>query len=223
MTQDIPDKDASDILAAEYVLGTLPHAERIAAETRLRRDAHFALAVAAWEDRLSSLNEAYEDAPAPNLLPQIEARLFGTPDTAQDAVRAKTPFWKRWFAGAALAASLGLIALAIIPGQTPPQPLTSLVAEGSPLRYDVTRQGEAVTIARVAGPAADLGLVHEVWLIVGDAAPVSLGLIDGAALTLAAPALVPGMVLAISLEPTGGSPTGAPTGPVLVLGVIENI
>jgi anti-sigma-K factor RskA len=31
------------------------------------------------------------------------------------------------------------------------------------------------------------------------------------------------MVLAISLEPTGGSPTGAPTGPVLVTGVIEKI
>jgi anti-sigma-K factor RskA len=63
--------------------------------------------------------------------------------------------------------------------------------------------------------------VHEVWLIVGNATPISLGLIDGAALTLATTGLAPGMVIAISLEPTGGSPTGTPTGPVLVTGVIS--
>jgi anti-sigma-K factor RskA len=65
----------------------------------------------------------------------------------------------------------------------------------------------------------------ELWLLrSGGAAPMSLGLISHAA-----PTRVPwqedfptsGLVddsLAVSLEPEGGSPTGAPTGPILFVG-----
>ena len=216
-TPDIPEKDESDLLAAEYVLGTLPLAEREAAATRLRRDTHFALAVARWETRLENLNSGFAEAPAPDLLPKIEARLFGTPAP-------KTPFWKGWFAGAAAAAALGLAVLVFWPPTpTPYTPLTTLAAEGSALRYEVALRGDELRVARLAGPAAEAGRVHELWLIVGDAAPVSLGLIEGDEVTLPASTFGAGMVLAISLEPSGGSLTGAPTGPVLVTGVIENI
>jgi anti-sigma-K factor RskA len=218
---DIPEDEAADILAAEYVLGTLPLDQREAAATRVRRDAHFALAVTRWENRLSSLNDAYPSVPAPDLLPQIEARLFGKPETAQPKPR---PFWKSWFGGAAVAAALGLAVIAFFPpAPVSFSPLTTLTAEGSDLRYDVGLRDGELRIARSSGPAAENGRVHELWLIVGNAAPVSLGLITGPDLTLAASGLAVGMVLAISLEPTGGSPTGAPTGPVLVTGVIEKI
>ena len=33
--------------------------------------------------------------------------------------------------------------------------------------------------------------------------------------------LKPGVILAISIEPTGGSPTGAPTGPVIATGKLS--
>ena len=227
---DIPLDEAADILAAEYVLGTLPLEQREAAATRIRRDTHFALAVARWEERLSALNTAYEDAPAPNLLPQIEARLFGVPAQKPGQKPAqKRVFWKSWFGGAAVAAALGLAVLVFLPNQPPSftplpfTPLTTLAAENSDLRYAVGLRGQELHIARIAGPAAEAGRVHELWLIVGEAAPVSLGLIMGEDITLAASGLAPGMVLAISLEPTGGSPTGAPTGPVLVTGVIEKL
>ena len=214
---DIPEAEATDILAAEYVLGTLPLDQREAAATRIRRDAHFALAVARWEERLSSLNIDYDDAPAPDLIPKIEARLFGAPVK-------KTAFWKSWFSGAAVAATLGLALLVFLPSAPPSySPLTTLAAENSDLRYEVGLRGDELRIARISGAEAEAGRVHELWLIVGDAAPVSLGLITGAELKLATTGLAQGMVLAISLEPTGGSPTGAPTGPVLVTGVIENI
>lgn len=219
MTKDIPTTglpEDDDLLAAEYVLGTLPHADRLAVETRINKDPAFAKAVTDWENRLSSLNDAYIDAPAPNLLPQIEARLFGVAPK-------KPPFWKSWFAGAAVAAALGIAAFAILPIGPAVQPVTTLAADGSALRYDVTLQGGDLRVARVAGGAADTGLVHELWLIAGSAAPVSLGLIEGDMLELQARDLAPGMVLAISLEPAGGSPTGAPTGPVLVTGVIQDI
>jgi len=221
MTQTDTPQDEADLLAAEYVLGTLPLEAREAAATRIRRDTHFALAVARWEERLQPLNDAYEDAPAPNLLPQIEARLFGLPESAQPAKRA---FWKSWFGGAAVAAAMGLAVLAYLPtAPLPFAPLTTLASETSDLRYEVGLRGNELRINRIAGTAAEAGRVHELWLIIGNAPPVSLGLITGQELTLASMGLAPGMVLAISLEPTGGSPTGAPTGPVLVTGVVEKI
>lgn len=222
-TPDIPEDDAADILAAEYVLGTLPLEQREAAATRIRRDAHFALAVSRWEDRLSPLNDAYDTAPAPDLLPKIEARLFGIPAEPKHQPIQRA-FWKSWFGGAAVAAALGLVVLAVLPPTPQPySPLTTLAAEGSELRYEVGLRDNELRIARIAGPSAEPGRVHELWLIVGNAAPVSLGLITGQDLTLATTGLSVGMVLAISLEPEGGSPTGAPTGPVLVTGVIEKI
>lgn len=218
--RDIPEKDAADLLAAEYVLGTLPLAEREAATTRIRRDAHFALAVERWQDRLAPLNADYAEAPAPNMMPQIEARLFGMPAPAGK----KSAFWKSWFGGAAIAAALGVAILVYLPSAPVPfTPLTTLAAENSDLRYEVGLRGNDLRITRIGGAEAEAGRVHELWLIVGNAAPVSLGLITGADKTLATTGLAPGMVLAISLEPTGGSPTGAPTGPVLVTGVIEKI
>lgn len=219
--RDIPDHEAADILAAEFVLGTLPLEAREAAATRIRRDAHFALAVARWEHRLAPLNAGYEDVPAPDLLPKIEARLFGAAPKRQSRNPA---FWKGWFGGAAVAAALGLAVLAYLPTTPQPfRPLTTLAAENSDLRYEVGLRGDDLRIAHIAGAGADAAHVHELWLIVGNAAPISLGLITGQETTLATTGLAPGMVLAISLEPTGGSPTGAPTGPVLVTGVIEKL
>ncbi len=59
--------------------------------------------------------------------------------------------------------------------------------------------------------------------------PRSLGVIAAGtpgwtrAPTKAAPALAAGATLAISVEPIGGSPTGAPTGPVILTGKISTV
>lgn len=64
----------------------------------------------------------------------------------------------------------------------------------------------------------------ELWALPKDRAPRSLGLVAGADKTLlrlaasADQALGDIPALAVSLEPPGGSPTGAPTGPVLFSG-----
>src|SRR6516225_402018 len=61
--------DDHDALAAEYVLGTLPAAEREQAEALLARDAGFAETVRLWEHRLGELNvmvEAVEPPPRPS-------------------------------------------------------------------------------------------------------------------------------------------------------------
>ena len=92
----LPEDD--DLMAAEYVLGTLSLEERAGAETRLRRDPDFARAVYDWEGRLSDLNAAYAEVPAPDLMPKIEARLFPRPSPLRRGLR--------FFGGGLVAATL---------------------------------------------------------------------------------------------------------------------
>lgn len=189
-----------DDFAAEYVLGVLDLSERAQAEARLKTDAGFAARVNDWQNRLSGLNDDYAEVPAPNLLPQIEARLF---PVAQKPARN----WFGWLAGAVAA----LIIVFALP--QPQAPLLATIA-GDGLSYEARYDGAALTLHRIAGTQAPTGQVHELWIIAPGAAPVSLGLLADADLTVTTQA-PKGWTLAISLEPAGGSPTGAPTGPVL--------
>ena len=197
-------------LAAEYVLGTLPHTERLAAQSRFKSDPEFAAEVALWEQRLAPLNALYTRATPPNLLPRIEARLF-----------AKAP--SRWrFPGLLAAATSALAGVALLAylALTPPQPslTATLAAEGSATRYAAKLEADGLHLIHLAGPAPDAAHAHELWLIVADQDPISLGIVSNATFTLPAIPLKPGMILAITLEPAGGSSTGKPTGPVLALG-----
>jgi len=206
----LPEDDA---LAAEYVLGALDLSERAVTEARLKSDAGFAALVSDWQNRLSGLNDDYAEAPAPNLLPQIEARLF--PQAAKPARN-----WFGWLAGAAIAAAVALVF--VLPQNTPaPAQLVATLAADpasdiADLIYEARYGDGALTVTRVAGAAAAAGSVHQLWIIAPDAAPVSLGLLDSTALTLTYPAPTPGWTLAVSVEPAGGSTTGAPTGPVIM-------
>ena len=201
-----------EALAAEYVLGALDLIERRAVDLRLKSDAGFAALVSDWQNRLDGLNDDYAEVAAPDLMPQIEARLFPVaPKPARN--------WLGWLAGAAVAASVALVF--VWPQTTPPAQLVATLAADpasdiASLKYEA-RYGEgALTITRVAGNAAPAGQVHQLWIIAPGAAPVSLGLLDGTALRLTYPAPTAGWTLAVSVEPTGGSTTGAPTGPVIL-------
>lgn len=207
-----------DFLAAEYVLGALDLAERNAAEARLKRDPSFVALVNTWQNRLSGLNDDYAEAPAPNLLPQIEARLFPQP---------APPAQRRWFGtlmGLAFStiAALGLIAFFALQSADPSM-IASLTAESSALRFDASITGNELTLIRSGGETAEVGKDYELWIIEPDKAPVSLGVLTAERVTIAAPVAKPGYVLAITLEPKGGAPEGKPTGPVVAAGPLQNI
>jgi anti-sigma-K factor RskA len=205
--------EEDDALAAEYVLGVLDLAERTRMDDRIRRDSAFAGLVAAWETRLAGLNDAYADVPAPNLLPKIEARLF--PQAAKPARK-----WFGWLAGAAAAATIAAVAVFVVPRTPAPEFVATLAAENQPLVFAASYADGNLTLNQTQGAAAGAENDYELWLIVGDAAPVSLGLIDAPAITRPVANIPEGATIAISLEPAGGSTTGAPTGPVLVTGVV---
>jgi anti-sigma-K factor RskA len=123
-------------------------------------------------------------------------------------------------------ATAALLALAIfITRPMPPSgPILSarLEAEAQALAFAARLDAGTglLTVTRVAGTPPDPGQDLQLWAIGADGVPVSLGLIQQAEVTRPAEGLAPGVVLAVSLEPAGGSTTGAPTGPVLVTGVL---
>jgi anti-sigma-K factor RskA len=212
-----PEED-DDALAAEYVLGVLDLAERAEVEARLKRDSAFAARITSWESRLAGMNDDFADAPAPNLLPQIEARLF--PQAARPApARRRFGISFGWLSGAAIAAVVALATLATL---APPRPelVATLATADNRLAYRVTHFGDALQVTRVAGVPAVEGQVHELWIIAPNASPVSLGLLKDRPLVVAYPTPPEGFVFAVSVEPEGGSPTGQPTGPVILTAAV---
>ena len=72
--------------------------------------------------------------------------------------------------------------------------------------------------------SADAARVPELWLIPAGGKPLPVGLLNTVFLSVfvlpaaLAAQTASGATLAVSLEPHGGSPTGAPTGPVIGAG-----
>lgn len=209
----MPEREA---LAAEYVLGTLSLPERLAAEALLESDVNFAALVEDWQNRLAPMNDAFDPvSPPPELLNRIEARLFPTEQQKRG---------RGWLWGLLAGAAVAILALVmVLPIVTRPTEIAAtLTGEGQPLivaaRFDPDA-GE-LTVTRSEGPAAETGRDYELWLIPAGGSPVPVGLVRDGDLTAALDTLPSGATLAITLEPEGGSPTGEPTGPVLVSAVV---
>jgi anti-sigma-K factor RskA len=231
-----PEPGSDDMVAAEYVLGVLPADERRAAARRIDAEPDFARLVDQWEVRLSPMAAAYPEVEAPtSVKAAIDRRLFAGGDRVQAG---GSSWWSSLALWRGLAvASLATLALYIAvpylspPAQTPPQRLVaSLAAEGSDVRYLALYDPErgAVGLSHVSGERAS-DRDFELWMIEGNNPPVSMGVIPAgptAHIEIAPEArekLGLGAVLAVSLEPAGGSPTGQPTGPVVAAGDLKNI
>ncbi|PLP57280.1 anti-sigma factor [Mesorhizobium loti] len=229
-----PERD-DDALAAEYVLGVLSADERQVAAQRVERDPVFARLVDAWQGRLSPLAAGYAEVEAPvSVKAAIDRRLFtrGAAQEDRGGLWSSLAFWR----GLTAAAVAALVLATAVPylGTPPSQPQTELVAslaaEGSDVRYVAVYDGgrNEVRLSRLAGQLAP-DKDFELWLIEGKNAPVSVGVVPAGATARLVPSapvqqkLAQGAVLAISLEPKGGSPTGQPTGPVVAAGDLKNI
>jgi anti-sigma-K factor RskA len=232
-----PEHGGDDMVAAEYVLGVLPNDERQTAARRIDSEPDFARLVDRWEVHLSPLAEAYPQVEAPaSVKAAIDRRLFSA--LAQPSAAAPGSIWSSlaFWRGLAAAAIAALAIYVALPYMSPPAAVpetrlvASLSADGSDVRYLAVydaAQGE-VGLSHVSGERA-AGRDFELWMIEGGNAPVSMGVIPvGATAHLkispeAQAKLATGAVLAVSLEPAGGSPTGQPTGPVVAAGDLKNI
>lgn len=220
-------------LAAEYALGTLRGRARDRLRAWMREDAALARAVAEWESRLAPLGEAVRPVRAPaRVWRGIEARLGAAPAPGWwDRVA----FWRGLGLLASGATAALVAAVALLPAEKPAEP----IVEGVPAAYiavlsDPKTQRPVLVAtaerrgARLSVRALDKAILAsdrslELWAVPAKGGPRSLGLVEAehATLKLAGPAdatLRDVPLLAVSLEPRGGSRTGAPTGPVLYSG-----
>jgi anti-sigma-K factor RskA len=215
------DPEARDALAAEYVLGTLEAREAAAVARAIETDAALADAVARWEARLAPLTAlAPPEAPPPGLWARIEQALDGAPRPAAGWRRWRDPWRLGAFGAAAVAAGLaGLLLLRPTPA---PQLMTVLLTDREQPAWLVQADGEGIRLAALNTRPAPPDRVLELWALPqGATAPTSLGLIPHDGRLVVRPATIrpsPGMLIEITLEPPGGSPTGRPTGPIQFIG-----
>lgn len=234
--------DEDDILAAEHALGLADAAARVEA------DPAFAAAVETWRARLLPMMGAAETPPPPELWAKIAGAIPAAVD-APAPPAPRTDRWRiATFVASAAAAVLALL-LVMRPGGegpvAPPAPTPVATAPAAPapaephimvaaLMPEAGNSMVSVTFDDKAGQMTVMpmrmdagGKSPELWMIPADGKPRSLGVIPEkkAATMRVAPAhramLGAGVMLAVSLEPAGGSPTGLPTGPVVMKGKMQ--
>lgn len=227
-----------DTLAAEHTLGVLTGEERREASALESSDATFAVEVARWRGRLAPLADWEPVEPPVGLWPRIEAAIAGRTGGNVVQLRRKVTAWQAATAGmTALAASLGLVLLqqprSVEPLATPQTAATPMVAMlgNDQKQMKVMASWDPVSrqlVLAVAGDMpADPAHAHELWVVPAGGKPRSLGTMPSSKkmhMQLAdalARLLQQGATIAISVEPPGGSPTGAPTGPVVVSGSLD--
>jgi anti-sigma-K factor RskA len=225
-------------LAAEYVLGTLQGGARRRFEGWLRRDAALRRTVEQWQGRLVPMAEFSPPAtPPPAVWQRIEQRLRLVPEP--DEGEALLPEWLTRLAdslafwrGLSLAAGTVAAMLAVTVALRMPTAPVSAVDQVATLVDDKAKAALVVTAdtakrmmaVRVlsGAPVAD-DKTLQLWAITKAGKPRSLGILPdnrGASLSLTAAAIGEDVaLLAVSLEPKGGSPDpNGPTGPVLYKG-----
>lgn len=203
-----------EVLAGEYVLGTLSASDRISVEGRLRVDPRFAARVARWEVDLSVLNTGYAEVPPPDVLKKVEARLFPV------ARKSRLMPVFNFLAGGVTAALLIVVMDLTFTTPRAPQEIAMLGGEGQVLTFSAVYDGRLLQVERISGSSAGVGHSYELWVIAGADAPKSLGVLDDPSYVRLYPGLAPQMTLAVSVESEGGSTTGSPTGPIVATGVI---
>jgi anti-sigma-K factor RskA len=224
------DFEGRNALVAEHVLGLLSPREHervgrlIEADQNLRAERDF------WVSRFAALNAEFEETPVPaHIYAAIEARAFG------DVVRASRslPWWESLMVWRSIAAGALAVAVAAV-GFNLMQPrfdantmAVQLVAalqahEGSGIEFvalydEGSGQVRITSLKGAAIPDKDF----ELWYINGDQPAVSMGVIpvnERREIAVDPTVIGPGTVLAVTLEQTGGSPTGVAQGPIVAVG-----
>jgi len=230
-------RSRDEVLAGEYVLGVLSLADRQKVEARMRDDRPFAAIVTRWEQNLSSFNDEYEAVlPPATVFPKIEKRIFGDRPQTRSGVWNSLLIW-RGLTFASLVVAAGAILFGSNGGLKLGAGSKPLVAD---LAVPASVNGAINLVANYDTASGHLKITPvaatqtekkslELWLIKGSNPAQALGVLpqtgEG---EISIPANIrsqfaEGATIAISVEPFGGSPTGAPTGPVIAAGTTRSL
>lgn len=237
--------ESLQMLAGEYVLGTLPAEARETVTRRVATDPALQQAVADWEARLLPLTQLADPvAPPAALWARIDQSLQAAspplataPSAHQRSRGARAPLGGRWWnhlglwrglagSGFAMAAVLAAVLVTrVAPVAAPPTFMVVLVAPQDKAPGWVVQASSPQQISLIPLGVAEVpaGKALEFWTKAdGWNGPVSLGLVKpGQPLQLALdklPPLQPNQLFELTLEPPTGSPIGKPTGPIQFIG-----
>ena len=224
----------ADALAQQYAVGTLRGGARRRYEALLPGHPLLRDALMRWQARLMPLTAAIApQAPPARVWQRIEQRLWPMPAKQSERWWQGLTLW-RGISALASVATLGLALLLVLPGPAQPPVVVVLQGTGGAAQgvnsfvASVSADGRALVTRPLLPVSVEANRVLELWSVPPEGAPRSLGLIaaDGATVIdrkrLPASLLKGGTAaLAVSVEPPGGSPTGAPTGPVIYAGKLQ--
>lgn len=228
-----------EALAAEFALGLLDTAQTARCEALAVEDADFAARVEAWRRNLIEIDMAAIPEPPPDALwHRIEAGMAGTGAAPSPSHRAKTttnwlsglwsylPAWRA--AGLAAMAACLVLAIALTVqirsiARTPVLVAVMMSDQSRPLALVNTFRDGRAELVPLEALSAPAGKSLQVWTLWDRArGPVSVGLLEAMRsmkLTVdGLPEPIPNQLFEVTLEPAGGSPTGRPTGPILMKG-----
>lgn len=235
---------ADRTLAASWALGLAEGADLERGVRLYREDAEFRAEADAWTARLAPLLDEVDGvAPPEALWSGIEEGLAPSRSANDNAplLQRQLRLWRGVTAMmTALAAAFAMLLLfrpaerVVVPAQptvTASAPLVAMVGEDQDQMMVVANwdpKQRRLVLAVAGDMPEDRGKSHELWVVPGNGAPRSIGVMPAGKkmhMDLAeqiAELLRQGATIAISVEPPGGSPTGAPTGPVMWSGKLES-
>ena len=224
----IGESAALDALCGEYLLGTLRGRARRRFERALREEPRVATRLAYWQ-------RAYVPKPSTMIELQPPARVWKQLERELQLARYRTPWhrrlgvWRAFAVAATAAVALGIGFEVLRPVETGPAvQIAELEGKADVARViaRLSRDGRTLELRPARAVIAGQNQSYELWLLPAEGGPpVSLAVLGSLEARFPVPSaqverLRAGGKLAVSVEPAGGSPTGAPTGPVILVGSI---
>ena len=207
-------------LASEYVLGTMKGAARRRFEAYLRADMALRAEVTRWEQHLMPLAARIPPvAPPARVWARIEAATgTGAANPRPTGLRGSLAFWRGLALAAAGVAATVLVAVVMQKSAVSEPTLIAVLAEESnaPRVYIEQPKSGLLVVTMIKPWSVNAARSHELWVIVKNGEPRSLGVINSSSDTRIVRAeldvrLVDGTQFAVSIEPPGGSTSGMPS------------
>lgn len=218
---------ALDALCGEYLLGALRGPARRRFDRALRDEPLVASRLRHWEGLAPRYSTAVEIPPSNSVWQRLESTL--------ELTRYRAPWYRRepfWIAVSAAMAVVLVIAFTLQVMQQrdviDEVEIALLTGKGDAPQVSAhrSRDGRTLVLRSTRPLMAGAAKSYELWVIPAEGGdPLSVAVLASLDARFAIPAahggrLKPGATLAVSVEPAGGSPTGKPTGPVILVGKI---
>ena len=213
------DQELLDALAVDFILGAMKGSARKRFQRLMMANPGVRQTVWRWEQHLNPLAESLPaTTPDKAVWLRIQQRLGWMTPAATQAPANSSKYWL----ALATAASILLAVIMLRPmlDTAVPQEIAVIQSSDAKAWWLVSKAKNRLQVKATATVTDDRQHDYELWMLPANGqAPISLGLLpQQGERVLDWPTAADGIViaaLAVSLEPVGGSTTGAPSGPVL--------